>query len=87
MCAFCNTALAVNLTHTPLLGVFRFRFEAGNYEIANPILSQYQAFNQITRRFIAEGSQDEINIRCSADFFGQTVARSYLAHGLDLASV
>lgn len=46
--------------HTLLAAVSRY--EIGNYVIARPVMGQFAAFNLIVKRFIAEGSRDEINI-------------------------
>ncbi|CAM9709543.1 unnamed protein product [Ascophyllum nodosum] len=38
------------------------KYELGNYEIARPIMSQFQAFGLIVRKFVVDGSNDEINL-------------------------
>lgn len=39
------------------------RYERGDYEIAQPTSSQFQAFELIAKKFVVDGSQEEINIR------------------------
>eukprot|EP00752_Nemacystus_decipiens_P007141 g6394.t1 len=38
------------------------KYESGDYSIASPLVSQFAAFNQIIKRFVADGAVDEINI-------------------------
>lgn len=43
-----------------------YRYESGDYAVAQPGMNEFVAFNLIIKRFVADGSPEEINIRCAA---------------------
>lgn len=58
---FSSLTLRSSCDHTAL-ALTAARYENGDYSIATPVVSQFAAFNQIVKRFVADGAVDEINI-------------------------